>query len=273
VVIAGNVAADVAEDVAGDREEDVARDLTVAEWPIDELARRSGVPARTIREYQTLQLLAPPRRRGRVGVYDERHLARLRLIGRLQQRGYSLAGIRDLLEAWAEGDDLAGVLGDDELPMPDESALVVARDDVPPWLEPLGAHERRALEDLGLIRALDRDRVCLPAPSLVRLVVDATTHGVDPDDAIALVAAVTRGVRAIADELASSTRAALADEVDPEVAARLVQRGRALLSQGTARLLVQELADALAATAPAGDADHFARLVDAARISRNRDCT
>jgi DNA-binding transcriptional MerR regulator len=231
---------------------------------IDELARRSGVPARTIREYQTLLLLAPPRRAGRVGLYGEAHATRLRLIGRLQGRGYSLAGIRDLLGAWAGGDDLAGVLGDDELPMPDESALVVEGDTQPPWLARLSPAERVSLEDLGLVRALEEDRICVPAPSLVRLVAEAGASGVDPDAALAVVGAVARGVRNLADDLAPSVRDALQGATDAAAARRLAMRGRALLAQGTARLLVQELADAL--TAMPADADDMQRFIDATRI-------
>src|SRR5262249_60981242 len=78
---------------------------------VDELARSADVPVRTIREYQTLGLLAPPQRRGRVGAYDDDHLRRLRLIARLQDRGYSLAGIHDLLDAWAAGRTLPAALG------------------------------------------------------------------------------------------------------------------------------------------------------------------
>jgi DNA-binding transcriptional MerR regulator len=70
---------------------------------IDDLARQARLPVRTIREYHTMRLLPPPERRGRVGIYDARHRQRLELIGRLQQRGYSLAGIRDLLQAWQDG--------------------------------------------------------------------------------------------------------------------------------------------------------------------------
>ncbi len=83
-----------------------------AEWTIDELARLADVPTRTLREYRRLGLMAPPRRRGRIGVYDDEHLRRLRLIARLQQRGYSLAGIGDLLDAWHSGDSLDTILDD-----------------------------------------------------------------------------------------------------------------------------------------------------------------
>ena len=73
---------------------------------IDDLARRVQLPVRTIREYHTMRLLPPPERQGRLGLYGDRHVQRLRLITRLQRRGYSLAGIRDLLGAWESGTDL-----------------------------------------------------------------------------------------------------------------------------------------------------------------------
>ena len=78
---------------------------------IDELARQVALPVRTIREYHTMRLLPPPERRGRVGLYGPRHVQRLELITRLQRRGYSLAGIRDLLGAWESGSDLTTLLG------------------------------------------------------------------------------------------------------------------------------------------------------------------
>ena len=80
---------------------------------VDDLARIAELPVRTIREYQTLRLLPPPRRAGRIGLYGTEHRERLQLIGRLQQRGYSLAGIKDLLEAWDSGANLPSLLGMD----------------------------------------------------------------------------------------------------------------------------------------------------------------
>src|SRR5260370_42541138 len=79
-----------------------------AGWPVEVLAARAGLPVRTIREYQTMRILEPPVRRGRVAFYGEAHLRRLALIARLQERGYSLAGIRGLVGAWAAGRALAG---------------------------------------------------------------------------------------------------------------------------------------------------------------------
>jgi len=83
----------------------------VAEYRIDELARRAGTSVRNVRVYQDRGLLAPPRRQGRVGWYDEAHVDRLRLIGRMLERGYTVATIRELLDAWSGGLGLADLLG------------------------------------------------------------------------------------------------------------------------------------------------------------------
>src|SRR5437867_1972282 len=81
------------------------------ELTIDELARQGGVPTSTVRLYQSRGLLPPPRLVGRVGWYGPDHLARLRLIARLQERGFSLAGIRQLVDAWQGGRTIEEVLG------------------------------------------------------------------------------------------------------------------------------------------------------------------
>src|SRR5919109_150654 len=81
------------------------------EYRIGELAQAAGVPVRTLRYYQERKLLPPPRRVGRIGLYSEDHLARLRMIGNLLDRGHTLEGIRELLSAWEQGHDIEAVLG------------------------------------------------------------------------------------------------------------------------------------------------------------------
>ncbi|MGI8492050.1 MAG: MerR family transcriptional regulator [Acidimicrobiales bacterium] len=81
------------------------------EYRIDELARLAGTTVRNVRSYQDRGLLPPPRRAGRVGWYSGSHLARLRLIGELLGRGYSLANIAELLAGWEKGQDLSELLG------------------------------------------------------------------------------------------------------------------------------------------------------------------
>jgi DNA-binding transcriptional MerR regulator len=84
--------------------------MRVAELTIDELARTAGLVS-TVRLYQNKGLIPPPTKRGRVGYYDERHLERLRAIAQLQQRGFSLAGIKELFDGMESGDSLRSVLG------------------------------------------------------------------------------------------------------------------------------------------------------------------
>ncbi len=81
------------------------------EYRLDELARLANVASTTVRLYQTKGLLAPPRLEGRTGWYDDSHLSRLRLTTRLQNEGYSLAGIANLLEQWEQGRSLDAVIG------------------------------------------------------------------------------------------------------------------------------------------------------------------
>ncbi|GAA3189266.1 MULTISPECIES: MerR family transcriptional regulator [Streptomyces] len=81
------------------------------EYRIEDLARLSGATVRTIRAYQDRGLLPRPERRGRANVYGDAHLTRLRQITDLLERGYTLASIKELLEAWDAGRDLGGVLG------------------------------------------------------------------------------------------------------------------------------------------------------------------
>jgi DNA-binding transcriptional MerR regulator len=52
---------------------------------------------RTIRFYAGMDLIPPPRVRGRLGLYDERHVARLELVRDLQGLGFTLAAIEGYL--------------------------------------------------------------------------------------------------------------------------------------------------------------------------------
>jgi DNA-binding transcriptional MerR regulator len=78
---------------------------------LDDLAREAGVASTTVRLYQAKGLLPGPRLKGRTGWYDDAHLTRLRLIGRLQDQGFSLTGIARLLEGWEQGRSLDTVVG------------------------------------------------------------------------------------------------------------------------------------------------------------------
>ncbi len=136
---------------------------------IDDLAREAGITTRNIRAYQDKGLLPPPVIVGRTGWYDEGHLARLRVINRLLGRGFSLAAIGDLLASYAEGRDLADVLGFEAAvlgPYTDEEPAHLSADelatrfgDAPPELG------ERAVA-LGLIEPTD-DGWLVPSPAML----------------------------------------------------------------------------------------------------------
>ncbi len=69
------------------------------DYRVEELAKASELPVDTIRFYQGKGLLPPPRRVGRVAVYDDRHLERLKRIRTLVGEGYTLALVRKIIES------------------------------------------------------------------------------------------------------------------------------------------------------------------------------
>jgi DNA-binding transcriptional MerR regulator len=81
------------------------------EYRMEELARLAGITVRTLRFYRERKLIPPPRREGRIAWYDDHHLARLRTITALLERGHTLSGIAELAEAFDHGRDVGDLLG------------------------------------------------------------------------------------------------------------------------------------------------------------------
>nr|WP_030377414.1 MULTISPECIES: MerR family transcriptional regulator [unclassified Streptomyces] len=81
------------------------------EYRMAELAEAAGITVRTLRFYRERKLIQPPRREGRIAWYDDTHLARLRTISGLLERGHTLTGIAELAEAFDHGRDVGDLLG------------------------------------------------------------------------------------------------------------------------------------------------------------------
>lgn len=249
-----------------------------AELTVDELAQRVGLPVRTIREYQTLGLVPPPARRGRVGIYGPAHVARLVLIGRLQERGYSLAGIGDLLEAWRDGADLPEVLGlaSDELVHIDEPGAPASLDQLTRLVPELVPERLDDLVSTGVVERCGPDRFCVPSPSLLALAADTLAAGYGPDRVLALLGAIGQAARSVAD-LATAMLADPPAGADPERLAALATRGRGLLAHGTGRLTVHSLGRKLGVTDETTVTDAVRALLEGepgphgTRASRPRD--
>ncbi len=77
---------------------------------LDDLAREAGVATTTVRLYQNKGLMPDPRLVGRTGYYDRIHVTRLTLIGRLQEQGFSLAGIGRVLYTSVAGTALCSLV-------------------------------------------------------------------------------------------------------------------------------------------------------------------
>jgi DNA-binding transcriptional MerR regulator len=84
-------------------------------YRVEEIAARAGVRVDTIRFYQFRGLLPRPRREGRIAVYDDGHLERLRRIRELVDQGFTLAQIKRLLEREAEDRPLLEALVEEQV--------------------------------------------------------------------------------------------------------------------------------------------------------------
>ena len=137
------------------------------EYRIDDLARLAGTTTRNIRVYRDRGLLPPPLRMGRIALYNDSHLTRLRLITSMLDRGYTMAHVDEMISAWEEGKNLADVLGL-------ETALVGTWAAEKPASRPRTEVERLIDDDTALNRLValdlvrvDGDKATLMRPKLI----------------------------------------------------------------------------------------------------------
>jgi DNA-binding transcriptional MerR regulator len=242
-------------------------------WSIDELAAIVGMPTRTVREYRTLGLIDPPRMEGRVGRYDESHRRRLELIARLQERGYSLAAIRDLCAASASGRSLDDVLRGSTSVAIDEGAVSFSMGELIDAVPAMADEDVRSSASLaGLIHAHGEEWL-VRAPALLGLVGDAVIAGAEPSAAIRMAAGLVAGARVQASAFADMVVGELWNEGVPAVE-QLVSTGRRArlqLSQAVASLIVHEVGMELRARASMPGGAGLDELVDGLQVGVVRD--
>ncbi|MEU0369621.1 MerR family transcriptional regulator [Streptomyces sp. NPDC006283] len=157
---------------------------STAEYRIEDLAHHSGATVRTIRAYQDRGLLPKPERRGRSNVYGSAHLTRLRQIADLLERGYTLASIKELLDAWDTGRGLGGVLGlvaEVQGPWTDEEATRISRKELERRFG--GAPDEDAFADaveLGVLEPIPgrEDEFLVPSPQELSVAAELHSAGV-----------------------------------------------------------------------------------------------
>lgn len=179
-------------------------------YRVDDLARVTGTTVRNIRAYQERGLLHPPTRKGRVAYFDDTHVARLKLINSMLDRGYTSLHIREMLDAWEHGKTLADVLGI-------EQALVPAPHDPPATMGLVAARELAGgADDLaeyaaaGLVE-IKGNRVRVLRPQLLAAFAEMHGYGMTTTTLLAIHRDVVPLVDQITDKLVSVGVAHLAD--------------------------------------------------------------
>ncbi len=206
------------------------------EFRMADLAREAGITVRTLRFYRERKLIPPPRREGRIAWYNEHHLARLRTIAGLLDRGHTLGGIAELLSAFDNGRDVGELLGL-------EGTLVAPwSEETPVRLTPeeLADHFKDDVTPENLSASLDIGYLAVDGDEFVhisRRLLDASTELVANGVPLAAVLAAGRKVRAHADAMADLfisvirthvlndvlTRAAAGEPLAPTEVARITQ--------------------------------------------------
>jgi DNA-binding transcriptional MerR regulator len=156
------------------------------EYRIEELARLAGTTTRNIRVYRDRGLLHPPLRVGRIALFNDTHLTRLRLITSLLDRGYNISHVREMLSAWEQGKGVGDMLGLESAiagswatEKPERMSIAEARrlvDDDPGFDRMVG---------LGVIR-LEDDEAIIVRPKLIEAFNDIRQYGVATDKLIDL---------------------------------------------------------------------------------------
>ena len=205
------------------------------EYRVEGLAAATGIPVDTIRFYQARHLLSPPRRAGRIALYDDHHVEALRRIKELQERGFSLGVIGRILRGELDAADEAlveAVALDRDAPQgPSEQFLTLAelaeRSGVPVVL--LDALER---EDVlvprrlhGEARYTESDLVALSAG------LKLLEHGLPLGDVLELARLHREAARTVAERAVElfEEHVRQVQRGAPEGPARLVEAFHALL--------------------------------------------
>ena len=242
-------------------------------YRVEQLAAACDVSVDTIRYYQSKGLLPAPKREGRVAIYDREHLARVRRIRALQQKGLTLAVIKRVVEGKLKpaDADLATAVAAAQIESDEDEFLsldeVAARSGVPSAL-------LRAIERAGLAlgRKIDgEERFTSADVALVRQGLRLLEAGLPINDLLVLAAEYNVAARAVAERavdmfdrnIRDPIRAKAANEA--EAADKLVAAFRELLPAVTA-LVAHHFRRVLLAVAE----EHIERVGGEAEIAATR---
>ncbi|GGS65728.1 MerR family transcriptional regulator [Streptomyces violaceus] len=167
------------------------------EYRMEELARLAGITVRTLRFYRERKLIPPPRREGRIAWYDDHHLARLRTITALLERGHTLSGIAELAEAFDHGRDVGDLLGVGGAPTEEEPVHLTPEELADHFAGEATPENLAAAMDLGYL-GTDGDEIV----HISRRLLDVSSALVHEGIPLADVLDAAKQVRTHADALA-----------------------------------------------------------------------
>src|SRR3954447_2576122 len=171
-------------------------------FPIEELARRTGMTVRTLRAYQSRKLLPAPEVRARMGYYSGRHVSRVELVKDLQAEGFKLDTIARMLDNTGDSDaeilqfsrTVKSLFGESE---PQIVNLEDLRERFPNSENEVELVNRA--EKLGLLRKLDDNTYEELAPRVLSAGQDAMSSlNVDARRALKLVEQLRRHAEGVA---------------------------------------------------------------------------
>jgi DNA-binding transcriptional MerR regulator len=190
-------------------------DAASGEYRIDDLARLAGTTTRNIRVYRDRGLLPPPLRVGRIALFNDTHLTRLRLITSMLDRGYTIAHVREMLSAWEQGKNLGDVLGL-------ETAIVGTWTTEKPETVPLLDAQRlvgdpQAFERLVALQVvrIDGAQATITRPKLVEAFNEIRSYGVKLDKLIDLHEQIVPEIDKISDMLVRAGAEHVMDRIKP----------------------------------------------------------
>ena len=188
------------------------------EYRIDELARLGGTTTRNVRVYRDRGLLHPPLRVGRIALFNDTHLTRLRLITSLLDRGYNIAHVNEMLSAWEQGKNIGDMLGLESAiagswatEKPQRMVLAEARDTVGDD----AAFDRMVA--LDIIR-VDGDHATVVRPTLVEVLAEIHRFGVAYDKLIDIHEQVSPLLDQISAILVQAGLEEVVDKINPGAA-------------------------------------------------------
>jgi DNA-binding transcriptional MerR regulator len=164
---------------------------------IEQLASRTGMSVRNIRNHQSRGLLPPPEVRSRVGYYTEEHVTRLRLIQEMQAQGFKLTAIKRLIgEHGPSAEQFVGLKRAVTAPFETEAPEVLSLDDIRERFGEVSEKEAAKAQKLGLLVPIGDGLLEAPSPALLRAAEEVMARGVSLGAALSVLEKVKRSSEA-----------------------------------------------------------------------------